>query len=143
MAEPGLRHQPEHGHAGDGGQKRNASGHAVRQVERRDDEGVRTAAEASEERLEREPRLARPLEQSLEDGQQRAAFPHPARASRRRASTKWGLSSILPSSVSTPEPGLLSKASTTRLAQSTSCADGVKTSWMIATWSGWIAILPP
>ena len=30
-----------------------------------------------------------------------------------------------------------------RRAQLTSSAVGVKTSWMIATWSGWIAILPP
>ena len=89
-------------------------------------------------------RIARAREQPIERRQQRAAFPSSARAaSRRRASTRCGLSSILPSSVSTPEAGLFSKVATTRLAQSTSCADGVKTSWMIATWSGWMAILPP
>src|SRR5262249_45552836 len=96
-----------------------------------------------EELVERQDRVARSREQPIERWQQRAAFLHPARASRRRASTRWGRSSILPSRVSTPALGLPSKVATTRLAQSTSCALGVNTSWITATWSGWMAILPP
>ena len=111
-----LHHEQEHRHAGDGREPGNAGRDAIGQVERGNGEGVGAALQPFQERLDRQDGIARAREQPVERRQQRAAFAHPpARASRRRASTRCGRSSILPSSVSTPDVGLLSKVATTRV----------------------------
>src|SRR4029453_3644350 len=144
MAGKELHQQEDHRQAGDGRQPRDAGRDAVGQVERGDGEGVGAPVQAGQELVQREGRWVVGGEETIERLQDSEIVLHPpVRPSRRRARTRCGLSSILPSSVSTPEPGLLSNVSTTRFAQSTSCAVGVKTSWMTATWSGWMAILPP
>src|SRR5207249_9595193 len=70
-----------------------------------------------------------------------ALYPGSANPSRRRASTRCGLSIILPSSARVPASGLAAKAAMTRSAHSRSAAPTEKASLMAASWAGWIAIL--
>src|SRR3954470_1626169 len=139
-----MNKQKQHRYAGNRRQPRDTGRDAVRHIECHDGEGIGSAFQAGQEFIKCQHGLAcageHPIERIIES---EIVLHSPARTSRRRARTRCGRSSILPSSVSTPESGLFSKVATTRLAQSISGALGVKTSWMTATWSGWMAILPP